>query len=242
MNYVSKPLPLEFWTRFEARLAAEYQAQRARLADARAPITATVDTGELALQQVPVARDAVFKQVQALEDMQILLMILGGQARRVAFRAEIPDVEAHIACLRNMADMFSSVLESLPRRVPREMEIRSLLGQYAALRNAGTGEVTMAERARLRSVNVELPIIGVEDALEHERALRALQSNIDQRDAELQNLRVTTLMALNVPADLVELVQSFGIEMWPEEAPTALPAPEASGATAADGSASAPQA
>lgn len=243
MTYSSKPLPLEFWTRFEVRLAADYQAQRARLDDAMLPLSVTVDTGELVLQQAEAARAAVFKHMRELENMQLLLMILGGQVRTVAFRAEIPDFEAHIACLRNMADLFNGVLTGLPRRLPREMEIRSILTQYAALRNAGTGEITMSERARLRGMTIEMPVIGAEDAHEHERALRSLQSNIDQKDAELQNLRVSTLMSLRVPEELAGLVHSFGVDMWPDEVPAALPAvaPALSNDTPADSQAVPPE-
>lgn len=234
MTFSSKPLPLEFWTRLEARLAADYQDQCARLRDAMLPMPVTVDTGELALQQSAAARDAVFGKVAELENMQLVLMILSGQVRKVSFRAQIPDAEAHIACLRNMAALFGEVITGLPRREPRELELRSVLTQYNALRNAGTGEITMSERARLRGMTIELPIVGMEDAVDHERALRSLQSNIDQLDAELQNLRVSTLMSLRVPPELASLVQSFGVDMWQDEAPAALPAPSDAGAPAAE--------
>lgn len=213
MPYVSAPLPLEFWTRLDVRLAAEYQVQCARLTEALEPETVTVDTGELALRQAEQARAAVFTKIVELENMQLLLMILGGQARATAVRAEIPDLEDHIKCLRNMADLYNTKLVGLSRRLPRVQEIQSILAQYGSLRNAGTGEITMAERARLRGLSIELPVLGSEDTVEHERALRALQSNIDQKDAELQNLKVSTLMALRVPDELAGLVESFGVQM-----------------------------
>lgn len=229
MTFSSNRLPLEFWTRLQVRLAAEYQAQRARLTDAMAPIPVTVDTGTIALQQAQAARAAVFAQVHELENMQLLLMIMGGQVRTATFRAEIPDLEAHITCLRNMAELFSGVLSGLPRRFPREQEVQSLLSEYHALRNLGTGEITMQERQRLRAMAIPLPVVGAEDAVEHERALRTLQSNIDQKDAELQNLKVRTLMTLRVPNELAALVQSFGVQMLEDAEQAASGAAEPSG-------------
>jgi hypothetical protein len=223
MPYTSNPLPLEFWTRLEVRLTAAYQVQRARLTEGMAPTLVTVDTGDAVLKQAAQARAAIFAQVTELENMQVLLMILAGQARATAFQAEIPDLESHIACLRGMAELYSTALIGLPRRLPRETEIQSALTQYNALRNAGTGEITMSERARLRAMTIELPVVGAEDAVEHERNLRALQSTIDQKDAELQNLRVSTIMSLVVPDELAGLVESFGVPMG-TIAPPALPA------------------
>lgn len=223
MTCSSNPLPLEFWTRLEVRLAAEYQAQRTRLTDAMVPIPVTVDTGVVALQQAAQARATVFNQVHELENIQMLLMVLGGQVRTVTFRAEIPDIEAHIACLRNMAELFGTALAGLPRRLPREQEINSLLAEYNALRNLGTGEITMQERKRLRDMTIQMPVVGSEDTVEHERALRTLQSTIDQKDAELQNLKVTTRMSLRVPNQLAPLVESFGVQMWEDAHPPALP-------------------
>jgi hypothetical protein len=72
----------------------------------------------------------------------------------------------------------------------------------------------------------QLPVVGAEDTVEHERALRTLQSNVDQKDAELQNLKVSTRMSLRVPDELAALVQSFGVQMFEDTPPPALLAPE----------------
>lgn len=226
MTHTSNPLPLEFWTRLEVRLGAEYQAQRTRLTDAMVSLPVTVDTGVVAMQQAQQARAAVFAQVRELENIQLLLMVLGGQVRSATFHAEIPDLEAHINFLRNMAELFSTALVGLPRRMPREQEIQGVLTEYNALRNLGTGEITMQERQRLRGMTIQLPVVGAEDTVEHERALRTLQSNVDQKDAELQNLKVSTRMSLRVPDELAALVQSFGVQMFEDTPPPALLAPE----------------
>jgi hypothetical protein len=229
MSYSSKPLPLEFWTRMEVRLAADYQVQLQTLADAMKPTPVTVDTGEIALQRAEQARASVFTLLADMENMQLLLMILGGQVRGVTFRAEIPRVEAHIACLRNMAELYSTTLVGLPRRAPLEQEVQAALAQYAALRTAGTGEVTMQERQRLRAMTIEMPIVGAEDTVEHVRSLRALHASIDRQEAELQQLKGSTLMSLNVPDHLAFLVSTFGVDMLLDAepaSPASLPAPE----------------
>lgn len=227
MSYSSQPLPLEVWTRLHVRMAADYQVQLGRLAEALKPMPVTVDTGELALKRSAHERAAVFDLVHELENMQMLFMILGGQVRIATHRAEIPDVEAHIACLRNMATLFETSLCSLPRRTPLEQEVQSALAQYAALRTAGTGEVILSERQRLRSLIIQLPVVGAEDTGNHERALRSLHSQIDQKEAELQHLKVNTMLSLRVPDELARLVESFGVQMHQDLAPAALPPADA---------------
>ncbi|KVP75509.1 hypothetical protein WJ96_07320 [Burkholderia ubonensis] len=221
MSYTSTPLPLQFWTRLQVRMADEYQAQRDRLAEALKPAPATVDTGDTNLQRSPQARAEVFSLVRELENIQSLLMILGGQVRIATFRAEILDVEAQITCLRNIAQVFEDFLCGLPRRLPLEQELQTALSQYAGLRTAGSGELILAERQRLRALTINLPVLGAEDTIEQERELRTLHSNIDQLEAELQSRKVSTLMALQVPDDLAELVTSFGVKMARDPEPEA---------------------
>lgn len=224
MSYSSTPLPLEFWTRLQNRMQVEYEAQLARLADALKPVPVTVDTGEVALQRAEQTRGEVFALVRELENMQLLFMILGGQVRTATYRASIPDAETHIACLRNIASLFETSLCGQPRRFPLEQELKATLSQYGALRTAGTGEVAMQERQRLRSVTINLPVLGAEDTTEHERALRTLHANIDQQEAELQNLKVTTRMSLRVPDELAALVASFSVTMTQDPEPAPAPA------------------
>lgn len=217
MPYASQPMSIEFWTRLESRLATHYNVQRARLTEAMQPIQVTVDTGGPALQQSVESRKAVFSQIRELENIQLLLMILSGQVRFVSFQAEIPDLHAHIQCLKQTAEVLDSVLTNLPFRRPREQELNTLLTDYTALRNLGTGEVTMQERSRLRAITIQLPIVGAEDAAADERTLRVLQSSIDEKEAELQNLMVTTKFSLRVPDELASLVMSFGVTMVEEQ-------------------------
>ena len=235
MSFSSTPLPLEFWTRLQHRMTAEYQAQLTRLAEMLKPTPVTVDTGEQALQRAPQARGELFGRVHELENLQLVLMILGGQLRIASFRAEIPDLEAHIYCLRSMAQLKEDFLTGLPRRAPFEQEIQVALTQYAGLRTAGTGEVILSERQRLRALTINLPPLGAEDTVEQERALRTLLTNIDQKEAELQNLKVSTLLSLRVPDDLAQLISSFGVPMERDPEPEAQPAtPQADAETVAN--------
>ncbi|HDR9103594.1 TPA: hypothetical protein QDB04_000314 [Burkholderia vietnamiensis] len=242
MLYVSQPLPLEFWTRLQARIEAEYRAQRARLAEMLKPCVATVDTGERSLHEGPQARSEALQKVFELEHLQVLLMMLAGQVRTARARAEIPEVEEHIACLRNIAELYETELSGRPRRQPLEHDIQAALLQYGNLRSAGTGEIVLAERQRLRALTIHLPVLGAEDLVNEEAALRKMHARIDQREAELQSLKVSTLVNFSVPENLATLVANFGVDMQPVEEPEQPPAapadtPQASGG--AHGSASA---
>jgi hypothetical protein len=211
-------------------MESEYLAQRSRLAEALTPTSVTIDTAEMVLKRSAQTRAEVFALLKELESMQVVFMILTGQVRNATNRAGIPEVEAHIKCLRNMASLFEDSFASAPRRVPLEQELSNAVAQYAGLRTAGSGDLVLSERQRLRALTVQLPVIGAEDTVEHERALRSLHSSIDQMDAELQNLMVATMLSLRLPDDLAPVVANFGIEMMREPEAPALPAEDSSSA------------
>lgn len=213
MSFSSTPLPLEFWTRLQQRIAVEYDARLARLAEVLKPTPATMDTGEQALQRGPKARNELFGRVQGIDNLQFLRLILGSQLREASFRAQIPEMEGHIAYLRSMAQLKESFLTGLPMREPIEEELQAALSQYAGLRTAGTGEIILSERHRLRALTFYLPLLGAEDTLREEQALHTLRTNIDQLESQLQSMKVSTMMALQVPDELAEVVASFGVVM-----------------------------
>lgn len=230
MAYASQPRPLQFWTRLHARMESDYQAQRSRLAEALKPTSVTIDTADMMLKRSVQTRLEVFSLLKELENMQLVFMILSSQVRAATNRAGIPDVESHINCLRNMATLFESALTGAPRRGPLEQELSNAVTQYAGLRTAGSGDLVHSERQRLRAFTVQLPVVGAEDTVEHERALRSLHANIDQLEAELQNLQVATMLSLRLPDDLAPLVANFGVSMDPEPESAALPPADASAA------------
>ncbi len=227
MAFISQPRPLQFWTRLHARMESDYQAQRGRLAEALKPAHATIDTADLVLKRSAQTRSEVFVLLKGLEHTQIVFMILEGQARGATNRAGIPEVEAHIRCLRNIASLFSETFSGAPRRAPVEQDLAGAVTQFNALRNTGTGEMVLTERQRLRALSMSVPVVGAEDIVEQERELRSLQTNIDQLEAELQNLQVTTMLTLRLPDELAQVVANFGVAMDPEPVAEALPATSA---------------
>jgi hypothetical protein len=233
MQFVSQPLPLEFWTRLQTRIEAEYRAQRLRLTEMLQPCLATVDTGERTLQQGQQARDEALQKVFELEHLQVLLMMLAGQVRAARNRAQIPEVEEHITCLRNVAELYETELSGRPRRHPLEHDMQTALLQYGNLRSAGTGEIVLAERQRLRALTIHLPVLGAEDLTNEEVALRKMHARIDQREAELQSLKVSTLVTFSVPENLAPLVARFGVDLQNVEEPAEQPAPSADSQQAA---------
>lgn len=224
MAYASQPRPLQFWTRLHSRMESEYQAQRSRLAEALKPMPVTIDTAEMLLKRSSQTRAEVFALLKELESMQVAFMILKGQVRIATNRAGIPETEAHIQCLREMASLFEESFSGAPRREPIEQELANAVAQFNTLRTAGSGEVVLTERQRLRALTIQLPVIGAEDTVEHERALRSLHSNIDQMEAELQNLMVNTMLSLRLPDELASVVANFGIDMQLEPEAQQLPA------------------
>jgi hypothetical protein len=205
-------------------MESDYQAQRSRLAEALKPAHATIDTAELVLKRSAQTRSEVFVLLKELEHMQIVFMIIEGQTRGATNRAGIPEVEAHIRCLRNIASLFSETFSGAPRRAPVEQDLAGAATQFNLLRNTGTGEMVLTERQRLRALSMSVPVVGAEDIVGHERELRSLQTNIDQLEAELQNLQVTTMLTLRLPDELAQVIANFGVAMNPEPAAPSLPA------------------
>ncbi len=213
MPFISKPMPIEFWLRLQVRLESEFQALRSRIPTLLQPVPAAAETVALAQEQADQARAEVFARLSTLENLQMLSLVLRGQLRRAMFEVEIPDIESHIACLREVAGLYADFMAGLPRRSPVAHELNAAAAQLAGLRTAGQAEAVQAERQRLRTMQRELPILGAEDSADYESALRTMRSEIDQRESELQSIKSTTSVQLTVPDGLAQLLDSYGLEM-----------------------------
>ncbi len=227
MPFISKPMPLEFWLRLQVRLESEFQALRSRIPTMLQPVPAAAETVALAQEQADQARAEVFASLSTLENLQMLVLVLRGQLRRALFEVEVPDIESHIACLREVASLYADFMSGLPRRSPAAQELNAAVTQLASQRTAGQTEAVQAERQRLRTMQRELPILGAEDSALYESVLRTMRSEIDQRESELQSIKSTTSMQLTVPDGLAQLLDSYGLEMVEllPEAPTAIEPP-----------------
>ena len=129
--------------------------------------------------------------------------------------------------------------QEIPQEETRDMTA-CLYADMEALREQVAPERT-APVCRLMAAASRIFVYGTgatqkEIAKEMQRMFMSLHKylNLIDGEAELQNLKVTTLMQLSVPDNLEALVASFGVELFSNE-PALLQAPEGTDSAALEG-------
>ncbi|GBG14343.1 uncharacterized protein NMK_1942 [Novimethylophilus kurashikiensis] len=219
--FESQPLSIEFWNRLLSRLEADFLARRQSLRALLTPKAATVETLSVVLGQTARMRNQAVAELNNLENLQLLIQAVSSQVRQVSFDVGIPTLEQQISTVRNIISVFEEYMCGLPSRVIDEEDINHAATQYTALRSSGTGEAATTERQRLRSITRELRVFGSEDSGEYETSTRNMQTTLDQWDADLQSLRVSTLLSVRVTPELAELLSSFGVAVYEMALPPA---------------------
>lgn len=217
MSFSTQALPLEVWYRLLGRVQDDYQRRLERLSSALKPVQVTIDTGADSVMGTERSRTELTNMIDGLQSLQLLKLAITSQVNRAAYETPIHSLELRIQCLRNVVHMMETHLSNLPSRIRAEQEIQHLIAQHSALKNAGHGESVMVERQRLRAYTCALPVLGAEDASRYETESRSLQTDIDHLEAELQGLRVSTLLRLQVPETLAEQLGGFGVPLALDE-------------------------
>lgn len=219
MNYITQSLSLAFWLRLQFRLEQTFAEGLDKLAAIRRrTVQADIDTSEMARSRAESERNEALQFLAQMEDIQSLLMAIGGQTRFASFESGLMQLEQRIRGFKAVSDMFNS-LGNQPRRSPIEEDLASAEKRYASLRMAGQGENINADRARLRDYQVALPVLGDEDVQPHLSAARNLVTQLDNLEARAQAMRTTLMMALRVPEELTGVLQSFGVEVYLDAQP-----------------------
>lgn len=229
---VSNPMPLEYWLKIQTRLESDYQSLKARLDSKLQPMSATIETLPLMLERTERARQEVFSILKELQDLQLLMLVLGNQLRQALFDSNCLGHDADLNCLRNTAELYQSFLLGLPERLPLEQDMQMAATHYNNLRNAGNNDVIQAERLRLVNMSRALVVMGSEDTIAYHDQLRALQSDIDKLEAELQSLKALTRLIVVVPDNLAYQMTNYGIALEPREPAEQAPSQPAEAADA----------
>lgn len=226
MNYITQPLSLAFWLRLQLRLEQDFAAGLDKLAALRSRVVqADVDTADMARARAESERNEALQFIAYMEELQSLLLAIGGQTRIASFDSGLSQLEHRIRCFRAVSDLFNS-LGNQPRRAPIADDLRSAETRYSNLRMSGQGESINADRARLRDYQVSLPVLGDEDVQSFLVDGRNLVTQLDNLESRAQAMRTTLMMAVRVPEELISILTSFGVEVY-EEAPQSLEEPAA---------------
>lgn len=211
----TKSMPLEYWLKIQTRLETDYQHLKGRLDTKLQPLSATIETLPLMLERTEQARQEVFGTLSELQDLQMLMLVLGNQLRQALFDSNCLMQEAELTCLRTMAELYQSFLLGLPQRLPLEQDMQMAANHYQTLRSAGNNDVIQAERLRLVNMTRSLVVMGSEDTLDYQSQLRALQSDVDKLEAELQSLKALTRLSVAIPESLAYQMSNYGIALEP---------------------------
>lgn len=224
--FESQQLSIEFWLRLQGRLTQEFDARGQALKQLLATKPATVDTLTLVLDQAARAREQAYEELNNLELLQALIQLVSTQLRYASFDAGIPEMEQRIEGMRKVIALFSETMCGLPTRIPAEEDLKHAATQMNSLRSAGTGEAVSAERQRLRAMTRDIQVMGLEEGAGYEKAVRSMQTTLDQWEADLQTRRVSTLLSVRVSEELARILASFGVSVQPIEEPQQLEAPQ----------------
>lgn len=219
MAYVSQPLPLEFWTRLLVRLEQEFKTRQEELAVLLKPLPTNIDSAAHMLSKAEKARQEAKVLLVELTELQVLQMMLRSQTRTRAYEVQLPEREDYVACLRNISEMQAVNLLPAPRRLLIENDLMVARSGMDAMKNAGVGEMQTAERNRLKNLCFELPVLGAEDVKKELSNLRETRTVIDQQEAELQRLKVSTMMEFIVTDAVAPLLHRFGIQVFARPKP-----------------------
>lgn len=218
---------LEFWMRLQNRFNSTFEEGRKRLAEYRGMvIPATVADADMMRNRAAAARVDALRLLTELENLRLLMMAVEGQLRYAAQSVELPFLESQMACLRDAIDLYRSSVCGLPQRQQAEEDLADFARRFDALKNAGNGEASTTERQRLRDQCVALRVLGREDSGRHEDQCRGYETSLDHLATRVQQLKSSTLVALQVPDNTVSVLAGYGVQVFVEEQP-ALPAPDA---------------
>lgn len=210
--YISEELPLELWSRVLARVRDDYAHLTVELTDKLMPRAATVDHGLAAIAQVAATRTDALHRIAVLENLQLLALELDLQLQQAVFSVGIPDLACRVETLRALEALYLTNFRGLPSRNSAEQAMAEAVGQLNALRNAGHGEQTNAERQRLRDVTHVLLVLGREDTEQYVQSAREVRATCDDLDARRQALMLTTKLAMHLSPTLAELLADYGVK------------------------------
>lgn len=233
--YLSEARSLTFWERFISRVADELARCEALLADKAAPVEASVDGAQKALQRTAQGREEVFALLRRIEQLNLTLLGLRAQREVARHQQGIPNLEYRISSLRDLVQVFERCTSITASRVRAEEDLLETVQRNEELKRLGTGEQVSIERQTLRTLRIVLPVIGPEDVQGYASAVRQLHVAIDQKEAELNALQADTFYEVNVLPECVALMQELGVPV--REITPAPPANSESAATAEGGAA-----
>jgi hypothetical protein len=214
LMYITETHSLDFWLRLQARLAAAFDDGSKRLAEFRVlAFPAGIDDANLMRSRANAARGEALTLLRDMEALRLLRMVVSDQVRSVSHDAGLLTKESQMACLRDIVDLYGNSVSGLPRRVPADEDLADFEKRYEALRNAGNGETSTADRARLRAQVVSLRVFGKEDGEPYEEEARNTETVLDRMATEVQQLKTGTLFALQVPAESLALLARFGVHV-----------------------------
>lgn len=241
MNYTSAPNSIAFWEFMEQRVQAAIKSKQSVLAGVLEPVASSIDTMDKDLQTTANRRKQAGVILGELQRLQTLLFYMQGQLEDQKVVVGLHQLDLHISVLTAYIELLRSVLNTAADREASEGELAHYLDQHERLKPAGNTETAIADRQRLRSYSVVLPVFGHGDVLFYGTEEQNLRTQVDSLKIQRQKLLVGHAFSLVLTDEVAGLMDQFGVAMQAVEPPAVEPQEPAPAAQPADGPAPAEQ-
>lgn len=242
MNYTSAPNSIAFWEFMEQRIQAAIKSKQGVLAGVLEPIASTIDTVAKDVEITANRRKQADINLGELQRLETLLYYVQGQIANQKAAVGLLQLDLQISVLTSYIELLSSVLVTVADREASEAELKHYVGQHERLKSAGNTETAIADRQRLRSYSVVLPVFGHGDVDHYRSEEQRLRTQVDSLKIQRQQLLVGQAYPLVLTDDVASLMAQFGVAMQAIEPPApAEPQEPAQEAQSAEGPAPAAQ-
>lgn len=241
MNYTSAPNSIAFWEFMEQRVQAAIKSKKGVLISVLEPVASTIDTMAKDFETTAHRRKQTDIHLGELQRLETLLYYMQGQLANQKIAVGLHHLDLQISVLNSYIELLSSVLTRVADRDACEAELKHYLEQHDRLKSAGNTETAIADRQRLRSYSVVVPVFGYGDVASYSAEEQRLRTQVDSLKIQRQQLLVGQAFSLVLTDDVAGVMAQFGVAMQAIEPPAVAPQEPAQKAQPADAPAPAEQ-
>lgn len=198
MIYTTKEYSLHFWADVKDRLNAEFYRRADQLHALLEPRETSFEDAGVTLERVAEDREKLFELMDELESLKLVELEVAQVTAETTETSGLAQIARQASILNDLIAVYPSFDDVLPDGIRAETDIQAAADKFAALANAGSGELANAERQRLKALLFPVMVVGQE---ENEILHKRLQELVTTRD-ELKETAAELLgtkVAFSVP-------------------------------------------
>ena len=232
--FITATISLDRWDLALRRLDQHIDRLTAKLDESIQPVPMNLNTYELLLPRTESSRSSSFSLLNELDNCYNLRQSIQSQYERAEHDSGVRALEFEIQNVLSIKRLLEKVILGAPSRSLVQEDLQYAINQYAILRSAGDGDTVRAERARLRELIFNMPILGVEDLGSIQKYYTDITLHLDAISCRQRELRARSGFAITPLEEQRALLSMIGVSSYvtdkaedtPEPAPLAQDSPE----------------